>query len=722
MHLSRRRPAVCTSLGATALQPAGGTQGPLWATALAGRLALGAALALALVAPGQAQRVPPGQQAPAALLAAGTDESLLAARDALRRQDGAALALARDALLARQHPLAQWADYWALSNRLVEARQDDLEAFYARWPGSYVEDRLRNDWLLELGQRRDWPNIRKEYPRFRMDDDREVRCYALLARLDAGEEAFGPAREAWLAQRDADHGCQLLATTLREARQLDDATVWERARGAVEASRPRALRAALELLGPAVAAQADAIWRQPERWLNGPRPRGLANALVSELELLALMRLAGTDPARAAERLERSGAGGAQARMPLLTTAIAWGHVARHTSLRLDPQALDHVERAWQLWQRAARPGTTAPWSDEVLAWHARAALRAPAADSRRWPLLRQAVAAMGAEAQADETWVYWDARAQRALAPAGDAGLASIAAAEAALAGIAPRLSFYGKLATEELGQRVSLPAPPLALSDAERAAIRRHAGLGRALELIALGLRSEGVREWNFSLRGLRERELLAAADWACERQVWDRCINTSDRTRAEIDLTQRFPTPMRAEVEAKARQVGIDPAVVFGLIRQESRFIMDARSHVGASGLMQLMPATARWTARRAGIEYTPRMINDRDVNLLLGSTYLKLVLDDFGGSLAMAAAAYNAGPSRPRRWREGGEFEAAAWAEAIPFNETRDYVKKVLSNSVYYAALLGRPVPALKELLGPPVAPRSEADPAPDRQLP
>ncbi|MFN5167854.1 MAG: lytic transglycosylase domain-containing protein, partial [Pseudomonadota bacterium] len=219
-------------------------------------------------------------------------------------------------------------------------------------------------------------------------------------------------------------------------------------------------------------------------------------------------------------------------------------------------------------------------------------------------------------------------------------------------------------------------------------------HPGLQRGLQLIALGLRSEGVREWNFSLRGLGDRELLAAAQLACAREVWDRCINASDRTRTEVDLAQRYPTPFREQVLARAREVGVEAAYVFGLIRQESRFILDARSSVGASGLMQLMPATARWTAQKLGLDWKPELITDRDLNLRLGMTYLRLLKDDFGGSNVMAAAAYNAGPGRPRRWREGGAVEAAAWVEGIPFNETRDYVKKVLANTVVYAALLGQ----------------------------
>jgi soluble lytic murein transglycosylase len=239
--------------------------------------------------------------------------------------------------------------------------------------------------------------------------------------------------------------------------------------------------------------------------------------------------------------------------------------------------------------------------------------------------------------------------------------------------------------------------------------------------LQLIAIGLRGEGVREWNYSIRGMSDRELLAAAQLACDAEVWDRCINTSDRTKTEIDLDQRFPTPFRRDVVARANEAGIDPAYVYGLIRQESRFVMDAHSGVGASGLMQIMPATARWTAKKMGIPYTNDLIADRDTNLRLGTAYLKLVLDDFGGSQALAAAAYNAGPGRPRKWREGPVLETAAWAENVPFPETRDYVKKVLSNAVYYAALLSNQPPTLKGRLGRTIAPAAQASPL-DKDLP
>ncbi|WP_043816892.1 lytic transglycosylase domain-containing protein, partial [Rubrivivax gelatinosus] len=301
-------------------------------------------------------------------------------------------------------------------------------------------------------------------------------------------------------------------------------------------------------------------------------------------------------------------------------------------------------------------------------------------------------------------------------------AGDAERAASRAMLQSIAGQMHFYGQLAAEDLGLPFVLPAPPRTLQPAEREAARSNPGFARALQLIALGLRSEGQREWNFSLRGLAERDLLAAAQMACEREVWDRCIFTSDRSKTEIDVAQRFPTPHRAELTQTARRVGLDPAYVYGLIRQESRFITVAQSGAGASGLMQVMPGTARIVARRIGLDYKPAMLHDPETNLLLGTSYLKMVLDNFAGSQPMATAGYNAGPNRPRRWRDAPTVEPAAWIEAIPIGETRDYVKKVLSNAVYYAAVLGSTPPSLKARLGATIGPADASAPPVDRDLP
>ena len=612
------------------------------------------------------------------------------ARDALRKRDAPRLAQLRERALGQQHPLAQWVDYWELGNRLAQAQQPELDAFYARWRGTYVEDRLRNDWLLELGKRRDWVNFAREFPRFRMNDDREVTCYALLTeQLDAKQadralpDSFKPrALDAWQAQRELDDGCHQLATSATDARIFNADDVWAKARSAAEANKPRAARAAAALVAPALQAQVAQALDNPGLYLNAGATVGTRNH--SEVAALALARVAANDPEVAAALLRERW----QQRLPKDLAVWSWGQVGRGAALKLAPEATAHFAAGW----REAEQAKIAPaWSDDVLAWNVRAALRSPAG-GERWRTVQRAIDYMGSAEQRDPAWRYWQARAMRETAAPGAAGDRPLTQALGALQQLAGELHFYGKLASEDLGQTVALPPLPAPLSDAERAAANGLPGLSRALQLIALGLRNEGVREWNFSLRGMNDRALLAAAERACQREVWDRCINTSDRTRTEVDLTQRFPMPFRADVVAKAAEIGLDPAYVYGLIRQESRFIMDARSSVGASGLMQVMPATARWTAKKIGLPFSAEMITDRDTNLRIGTGYLKLVLDDFDGSQLLAAAAYNAGPSRPRRWREGALIEPAIWAENIPFNETRDYVKKVLSNATVYAALL------------------------------
>lgn len=656
--------------------------------------------------------------ASASVRAQGVDALVLEARKSWDAKDAPRLAELREQAIAASHPLAPWFDYWALNARLGEATVDELDAFYRRWSGSYVEDRLRNDWLLELGKRRDWTALRRDYPRFRMDDDREVRCYWLLTEHLEGKPVRATALQAWLAQQRDDDGCALMAQALAASGELTRDDLWLGVRHALQANRPKGARRVAALIDASAEAALAAVLDNPVRWIarqTKSRPHGDR----AELVLAALLRIVREDPELGAAQI-----GDWERRLPREHAAQAWAYAGQRGALRRLPQAADWFARAWSLLpDDAVGPG----WQPETLEWGVRAALLGEGSDAARWRLVRRTIEGMPAALRAEPAWVYWHARAVRALAPPGEPGDAARAAADAALAAIADGMHFYGKLAAETLGRAVPLPPDPPALQPSEREAVRAMPGLQRALQLIALGLRSEGVREWNFSLRDLpealpRDRALRAAAEMACEREVWDRCINTSDRTSGEVDLAQRFPMPLREHVLRAARDVELDPAYVYGLVRQESRFIMDARSHAGASGLMQLMPGTARWTARRLGLDYRRAMINDRDLNLRLGTSYLRMVLDDFEGRIVLGAAAYNAGPNRPRRWRQGRELEPAAWIESIPFDETRDYVQKVVSNAVYYGVRLGGRDPSLTRRLGGPVGPRPADAPAENRDLP
>jgi soluble lytic murein transglycosylase len=241
--------------------------------------------------------------------------------------------------------------------------------------------------------------------------------------------------------------------------------------------------------------------------------------------------------------------------------------------------------------------------------------------------------------------------------------------------------------------------PAP----TEEQIAKAKANPGLARGLELFRLNLRTEGVREWVFSIRSMDDAQLLAAAELARRTELYDRAINTADRTTSLHDYKMRFLAPFRETYRAQSQAFGVEEAWLYGLTRQESRFIANAKSSAGAQGLMQLMPTTARWVAQKIGLQLGPGRVIEVDTNVTLGARYVKLVLDDLGHPV-MASAAYNAGPGRARRWRDARPLEGAIYAESIPFNETRDYVKKVMANTYWYATLMeGRSAP-LKARLG------------------
>jgi soluble lytic murein transglycosylase len=199
--------------------------------------------------------------------------------------------------------------------------------------------------------------------------------------------------------------------------------------------------------------------------------------------------------------------------------------------------------------------------------------------------------------------------------------------------------------------------------------------------------------------------DKQLLAAAEFAARKNWYDLAIVTADKTTEMHDFALRYPIPYRNLMKSAASELSIDEAWVYGITRQESRFVYSAKSSVGASGLMQLMPATAKWAARRVGIEnYNNGMIHDLDTNIALGTYYLRYTLDLMNGQETMATAAYNAGPGRARKWAATIPLEGAIYIETIPFAETRNYVQKVMANAHLYAPRLGLKVISLKQRLG------------------
>lgn len=614
---------------------------------------------------------------------------LLAAQKASQRGDPQP---ALDALRQLKGTLLEpWVAYWAIKPTLSEATQADFDAFARAYPHTYVLDRLRNDWLLELGKREDWTDFNRVYPHFIMRDDPQVQCYDLQSQFvtqhaDVTAQVF----KLWMDQRYGGVGCNSAASALLQDGAMPREMLWQRMRRFYEDGRAKQAR---DLLAPFLPTGSWRILAQTDadavRYLLGVVRRGpsaaIANADQRQYLVLALLSMARQDPGQAARLLQDNFSA-----LPARDRAQIWGRIGLSAALNLQPEAARWYARMGQA-DPAFVPSTT------VLEWQVRAALRA-----QDWPLVRSATRTLIDQGDKDLSWRYWHARALEKLGHPIEG--------RALLAEVANPWDFYGQLATDALGMKVSLPAslPPAPLSVVAQQAARP--GLQRSLALFSIDLRNEAVREWNFSLRGLDNQQMQGAAELACQQQLWDRCINTSERVTGGVDIAQRYAMPYREAIAKASAAEDVNEAFLYGLIRQESRFIANIKSWVGASGLMQLMPATAKLVARKIGLtDYSHDQIADVGVNVQLGSAYLGGLLQQFDGSEALAAAGYNAGPGRPLRWRNMGLpdqplLPGAIFAENIPIPETRDYVKRVLANATVYAAILSGKPQSLKARLG------------------
>lgn len=600
------------------------------------------------------------------------DDAFLALRDAARGND-AARAVAIAARLG-DYPIPSYVAYYQLKPRIAEASADEVLGFIERYKGSAIADRLRNDWLLELGKRGEWATFDQQYPLFALDDDSQLKCYALTSKALKGINVADEARALLNTPRKYGDACVDMIGTLVQTRQFDKNAAWQQVRLAAETGSSDYV----QKFAPIVEVdEADLDKAMTKPALIVTHSPGLRHA-KHELFVLALGRVARSDPAQAASTLSETLLLSSEQRKQ------AWAQIALPASRLLMPQAVEY-------WQKA---GDKVALSTEGYQWRVRAALRA-----QNWDLVKTWINAMPASLRNDESWIYWYARALKATGLSADA--------DRLFQSIAPQMNFYGQLALEELGASVTIPARAKPVTEEELAPMRNNAGFRRALKFFDMDLRFEGYREWNWQLRGMNDRELLAAAEYARQQKVLDRMVNTSDRTKTEFDFTQRFPSPHREQMQQATQELGLEMAWVYGLIRQESRFISTARSHVGASGLMQIMPATARFVARKIGMSnFKASDVNEVETNLALGTGYLNMIMQDLDQSQPLATAGYNAGPRRSVAWRATltKPLEGAIFAETIPFSETRDYVKKVMSNATYYAAMFEDKPQSLKARLG------------------
>jgi len=621
--------------------------------------------------------VPSGPQSAA-------DHAFLAAHRANRQDDLIALLTAAKQLPA-DYKLADYVAYWTLRLQLRATDVPDatltqaVQRFVAKHADKVSGDLMRRQWMLNLAKREQWREMLQLLPQWRRRNDTRIFCRAGQARMALGQAPGKDALRGYQRDRDLGSECGDFAKGLLQANLLtvDDLRVrmwralelrdWKSARllaqmrGGVDDEIEASINTPLQLLGP----------------IERANPKTAAHP--KDALLIAIISHSRPKPEEAAQWMMHSGRHFGEAEQRFI-----WSQIAASAMRDMIAPAIDY-----------ARLAIASAATDVTRQWLARAALR-----EHDWPLLLGFIAEMAPATQRKSTWIYWRARAMQAM------GLST--RANGLLRVIAGRSNFYGALAAEELGTLVQLPTQNATRPSAtDIAASATLPGLTRAKLFYTLGLTYAGNREWSWQIRGLSDQRLLAIAHYACRLQLPERCVNTAMRTRKAHDWSLRFMKPYRAPVESIAISQGLTPAWIYGLMHQESRFALKARSHVGARGLMQIMPRTGRWIARQLGVRgFRTAHLEEFETNVTFGTYYLRSVYDKLDQSMLLASAAYNAGPRRPRRWRASlpHPVDGALFAELIPFAQTRQYVKKVLLNTAYYGYRFEGKPQSLKRLLG------------------
>ena len=612
---------------------------------------------------------------PLRLFAAAGDAEFLDARDAVQRGQWQRVTELVPSL--REHPLYPYVELWQLKARLNEFPRDDVRQYLERYSGQLVANRLRADWLRVLAKAQQWNAFEQDWNAL-VDPDTDLQCLQLQAAVRRDNRVLEANKARWFAGRDLPESCSSVFEAMFTSGVLKDADILARARLAFMAGNTTLGKAMLQRASAWSAADAkrlDSAIRNPDRYLSDKR-LGTRTRAEREVALFALSRVASNFPENAASSWQRlSGSFSRDDR------EAGWGLIAVAAARRHSAQALDWFRKAADTRLDASQ-----------LEWRARAALR-----EQNWEEVLRSIESMEPEYRDRAVWRYWKARSLRRLGREPEA--------MPILAVLAGEHHFHAQLASEELGPSVG-PAPTYykpSEDDVRNAS--RIPGIARALAWYRLGMRYEGNLEWIWTVRDLDDVSLLGAAELARREGWYERAIATADKTRKLTNLELRYPTPFQEQLRARAREFEVDDAWLYGLIRQESRFNAAARSGVGASGLMQIMPDTARWVARKLGLkDWRSAIDNTPDANISFGTFYLKHVLVQLDGSPVLASAAYNAGPRRAQVWRAAAPMEGAIYIDTIPFLETREYVRKVMANAVQYARLFGRQMETLTERIG------------------
>ncbi|WP_249673032.1 transglycosylase SLT domain-containing protein [Pseudomonas abieticivorans] len=572
------------------------------------------------------------------------------------------------------YPLEPYLAYDELTARLKTASNDEIEKFLAQHGDLPQANWMKLRWLRWLADRGDWATFVKYYdPKLNFT---ELDCLNGQYQLshDLRAEGYANTEKLWLTGKTQPAACDALFDLWASQGQLTEQKRWQRTKLAVQARNyplANALVKTLTTLAPEGRLLVD-VGQKPDL-LSDPSRFLPADEAMSDVVSLGLRRLAKQDPDKAMQMLD----GYASSMHFSSEEKVA---IAREIGLTLarnyDPRALDLMTR----YDPQLRDNT-------VTEWRLRLLLRLA-----RWEEAYELSQRLPADLATTNRWKYWQARSLELAQPQNPL-------VPQLYRNVARERDFYGFLAADRTQAPYQLTNKPLVLTQALINKVRNTPGIRRALELHARGQIVDGRREWYHVSRLFSRDEMVAQAKLAYDLQWYFPAIRTISQAQYWDDLDIRFPMAHRDALVREAANRGVHSSWVFAITRQESAFMDDARSGAGAMGLMQLMPGTAKETARKFSIPLaSPQQAIDPDKNIQLGAAYLSQVQSQFNGNRVLATAAYNAGPGRVRQWLRGANhLSFDVWVESIPFDETRQYVQNVLSYAVIYGQKLNTPQP-------------------------
>ena len=614
------------------------------------------------------------------------DSDFLAAQRAAKSGDLTALDMYRQQM--RDSVLAPYPEYWQLNNNLVTQSPEAIKSFLDRYPNAAMSEKLLGDYIEVKARAGDFYSTKQLTARLTNPDANET-CAVALSNAANGDILTLSALRAdvWLTTGKITDLCAAVADQLLTSPLMTDDDRVQRLRTLLRAGQvSRALIVASRLNISLDSSKLASIAASPQVYLIDT-----ANATMQDqmYYLYAIARLASDNPDAAEAQLTRN-----SDRLPAATLQYGYRILAMNYATNTNKYGFDQRVVTW--FNRSVGLG----FSDEEAEAYARISLR-----FSEWNSLMRALDAMSIEKQNERVWRYWFARAteQRADPQAQQV-------AKTFYTALATEDDYYGLLARDRIGLKFNQLAPPYSPTAADYQRLKNDLNFQRAFTLHAINADADFAnREWNWAVRQAYNHQddgmLIAAADQANQISWFDRAIYAAERTTNLHNDRLRYLTPFRDLTERYSLQVGLDPAWVYGLIRQESRFLIKAKSNVGAGGLMQVMPSTARWVAKRMGEPFEASQLSDMTTNIRYGTFYLNHIYGQLGSQPVLATAGYNAGPLRAKRWQPiSAPLASDQYTETIPFSETRNYVKQVMTNAVHYGLIFNQGGQSISKRMG------------------